>query len=274
MAVRPGQIRYLTKGKLLGAKSHAGFVDTFNWMLSWIYNFRTGPGLSLVGERGGHPRLSLTLLNEDGAPIDDGGDDTPYEITGSGGIGGSCSGFKYAGGSIGVGSVNIRRQSYKANEEGFAVSVAEGDQTVHHYRLKMTIPESSDEEPEFAVEEGDGFEAPSDGVVYFPLYDIQAGEVVADYRGTPVVTSDDDEGGGGDDEGGGGSGGGGSGGEGGGYDPWNPGGSGGGGGGGDDGSGSVNRMGNCNQWSDDVPGNEDDSSTFNWADDCTDVNGW
>ena len=56
MAVRPGQIRYLTKGKLLGAKSHAGFVDTFNWMLSWIYNFRTGPGLSLVGERAGHPR--------------------------------------------------------------------------------------------------------------------------------------------------------------------------------------------------------------------------
>lgn len=63
-----------------------------------------------------------------------------------------------------------------------------------------------------------------------------------------------------DDEGGGG------------YDPWNPGGDD--SGSGDDGSGSVNRMGNCNQWSDDVPGNEDDSSTFNWADDCTDVNGW
>lgn len=89
MAVRPGQIRYLTKGKLLGAKSHQGFVDTFNWMLSWIYNFSVGPGLSLVGGRAGKPHLSLTLLNEDGAPIDDGGEDTPYEITGEGGGGGT-----------------------------------------------------------------------------------------------------------------------------------------------------------------------------------------
>ena len=60
---------------------------------------------------------------------------------------------------------------------------------------------------------------------------------------------------------------------GGGYDPWNPGGDDS-GGDDDDGSGSIKRMGNCNQWSDDAPGNEDDSSTFNWADDCTDVNGW
>lgn len=86
MAIRPGQIRYLTKGKLLGAKSHAGFVDTFNWMLSWIYNFSVGPGLKLVNERAGKPHLSLTLLNEDGAPIDDGGDDTPYEMTGCGDV--------------------------------------------------------------------------------------------------------------------------------------------------------------------------------------------
>lgn len=85
MAVRPGQIRYLTKGKAIGAKSLAGFVDTFNWMLSWIYNFKVGPGLRLQDERAGMPRLSLTLMNDDGAPIDGGGEDTPYEITGEGG---------------------------------------------------------------------------------------------------------------------------------------------------------------------------------------------
>lgn len=83
MAVRPGQIRYLQKGKLLGAKSHAGFVDTFNWMLSWIYNFRTGPGLQLSGERAGKPRLSLGLNTDGGAPVEDGQDDMPpYFIPG------------------------------------------------------------------------------------------------------------------------------------------------------------------------------------------------
>lgn len=87
MAIRPGQIRYLTKGKLLGAKSHAGFVDTFNWMLSWINNFKVGPGLDIEGARAGAPCLSLTLLNGDGAPIDDGGKDTPYEMTGESGSG-------------------------------------------------------------------------------------------------------------------------------------------------------------------------------------------
>jgi hypothetical protein len=77
MAIRPGQIRYLTKGKLLGAKSHAGFVDTFNWMLSWIYNFSVGPGLDLTGKTEGKPELNLSAVNEDGAPIDGGGEDTP-----------------------------------------------------------------------------------------------------------------------------------------------------------------------------------------------------
>ena len=85
MAIRPGQIRFLTKGKAIGAKSLAGFVDTFNWMLSWIYNFKVGPGLRIEGERAGTPRVSLTLMNDDGAPIDDGGEDTPYEMTGEGG---------------------------------------------------------------------------------------------------------------------------------------------------------------------------------------------
>lgn len=85
MAIRPGQIRYLTKGKAIGAKSLAGFVDTFNWMLSWIYNFNVGPGLRLEGERAGSPHLSLSLMNDDGVPIDDGEENTPYEITGEGG---------------------------------------------------------------------------------------------------------------------------------------------------------------------------------------------
>lgn len=85
MAIRPGQIRYLAKGKAIGAKSLAGFVDTFNWMLSWIYNFKVGQGLKIEGERAGSPRLSLTLMNDDGVPVDDGGEDTPYEMTGKGG---------------------------------------------------------------------------------------------------------------------------------------------------------------------------------------------
>jgi len=77
MAIRPGQIRYLQEGKYIGAKSNAGFVATFNWMLSWIYNFSVGPGLELTGKTEGKPELNLSAVNEDGAPIDGGGEDTP-----------------------------------------------------------------------------------------------------------------------------------------------------------------------------------------------------
>ena len=181
MAVRPGQIRYLTEGKAVGAKTHKGFVATWNWVLSWIYNFKVGPGLQLTGERAGKPRLSLTLTNEDGAPIDDGGEETPYETVGEGG--GTTGSFAYKGGVIGPGAVMVGRQAYLVNENGFDVSTTGG----HDYRVKVSFTPGGTESLAITVEQGDGFEAPSSMTSYFPLYTIEDGVVTADYRGTFVV---------------------------------------------------------------------------------------
>ena len=187
MAVRPGQIRYLTKGKLLGAKSHAGFVDTFNWMLSWIYNFRTGPGLSLVGERGGHPRLSLTLLNEGGAPIDDGGDDTPYEMPGEGGGGPTIPGpFEpvYANGVLS----SLTNCIFCAERQFVDI----GDQTVTgsdgYVVLTITHPTSADaaySTGSVAVENSLPDNANS-SVTKIPLYHITNGVIDIDLRAVPT----------------------------------------------------------------------------------------
>ena len=80
----------LKKGKFIGAASHKGFVETFNWMLSWIEHFSTGAGLSLTGATAGRPRLTLNLIDGNGIPLDEyPDDDTPCDITD--GVGGGES---------------------------------------------------------------------------------------------------------------------------------------------------------------------------------------
>lgn len=81
MAVRPPQIRYLTEGKALGAKIHAGFAATWNWLLSWVNFFKPGKGLKLAGTGSGHPRLDVELLSGDGIDVACGGPGQPYVIS-------------------------------------------------------------------------------------------------------------------------------------------------------------------------------------------------
>lgn len=89
---RPRPTTRLKKGKLIGAKSHRGFVDTFNWMLAWIANFTVGAGLSLTGADIGRPKLELNLIDGNGVPVSDGDPDHPYDITDGAGVSSSLPG--------------------------------------------------------------------------------------------------------------------------------------------------------------------------------------
>lgn len=57
MSRKPSGITSLTKGRALD--TFTGFVDLFNWMASWVFNFKVGEGLKLTGDKNGTPTLSL-----------------------------------------------------------------------------------------------------------------------------------------------------------------------------------------------------------------------
>ena len=78
---------YLVAGKAVGSQTHVGFVDTFNWMLSWIENFHCGRGIVYHGAEWGRPFIGLNIAGGE-PPIDDpsrGNDVVPYDAGVEGG---------------------------------------------------------------------------------------------------------------------------------------------------------------------------------------------
>lgn len=87
MAVCPPQVRYLSEGKAIGAKSHKGFVATWNWLLSWVWAFRGGRGVTVKGARQGRPVIDVDIQPGEGVDVQCAGDGAPYVISASGGGG-------------------------------------------------------------------------------------------------------------------------------------------------------------------------------------------
>ena len=67
--VKPAFVVSLVKGRIVDAV--VGFVDTFNWLLSFVLNFRVGAGLSLTDSEIGTPTLSLKLKAGDGISFEE-----------------------------------------------------------------------------------------------------------------------------------------------------------------------------------------------------------
>ena len=87
MAVCPPQIRYLSEGKAVGAKSHKGFVATWNWLLSCIFHLKGGRGVSVRGKWQGAPVIDCQIVAGDGIDVTCAGDGAPYVISSKGGGG-------------------------------------------------------------------------------------------------------------------------------------------------------------------------------------------
>lgn len=85
MAVCPPQIRYLSEGKAVGAKSHKGFVATWNWLLSCIFHLKGGSGVSVRGKWRGAPVIDCQIVAGDGIDVTCVGDGAPYVISSKGG---------------------------------------------------------------------------------------------------------------------------------------------------------------------------------------------
>lgn len=67
--VKPAFVVSLVKGRIVDAV--VGFVDTFNWLLSFILNIRVGAGLSLTDSEIGMPKISLKLKAGDGISFEE-----------------------------------------------------------------------------------------------------------------------------------------------------------------------------------------------------------
>ena len=67
--VKPPFVVPLVKGRIVDAV--VGFVDTFNWLLSFVLNFKVGVGLSLTDSGIGKPTLSLNLKAGDGISFEE-----------------------------------------------------------------------------------------------------------------------------------------------------------------------------------------------------------
>ena len=59
MYVCPNKVPVLTKGKLIDTVD--GFVAFWNWMVHWIWNLKTGPGLKIDEAVDDAPVLKLNL---------------------------------------------------------------------------------------------------------------------------------------------------------------------------------------------------------------------
>ena len=67
--VKPAFVVSLVKGRIVDAV--VGFVDTFNWLLSFVLNLRVGAGLSLTDSEIGMPTISLKLKAGDGISFEE-----------------------------------------------------------------------------------------------------------------------------------------------------------------------------------------------------------
>lgn len=81
MAACPPQIRYLSEGKAVGAKSNKGFVATWNWLLSCIFHLKGGSGVSVRGKWKGAPVIDCQIVAGDGIDVTCAGDGAPYVIS-------------------------------------------------------------------------------------------------------------------------------------------------------------------------------------------------
>ena len=116
MAKRPNRIIYLMAGRALGAMRHHGFAASWNWVLSWIYFFKCGPGLILDKAFHGHPELSLNLVGGNNISVRTAGkslviDYVENKAPGGGNndgnsgdtLPGSSGGYDYGGQGFGIG---------------------------------------------------------------------------------------------------------------------------------------------------------------------------
>lgn len=195
MAACPPQIRYLSEGKAVGAKSNKGFVATWNWLLSCIFHLKGGSGVSVRGKWKGAPVIDCQIVAGDGIDVTCAGDGAPYVISleGGGGSGGTTvpGPFEpvYTGGVI-SGCANCvfcaERQfvdcgtmtlTATASDTGYVVLTLQ-----HPYSANATFSASS---ASLAVESSLPTNA-SDAVTKIPIFHITNGVVDVDLRAVPT----------------------------------------------------------------------------------------
>lgn len=66
---RPAVFRYLTAGKAIGAKSHSGFAQTFNWLVDWVRHVKGGKGVSIREGDGSHPVIDVNIEGDAGVAV-------------------------------------------------------------------------------------------------------------------------------------------------------------------------------------------------------------
>lgn len=80
MSRRPVSVVTLIRGLAIGAARHRAFAATFNWMRSFIDNFKVGKGLALEGKNDGNPIIKgdsvYDVYVRENAPTQSGGSTT------------------------------------------------------------------------------------------------------------------------------------------------------------------------------------------------------
>jgi hypothetical protein len=146
---KPGNPCRLVRSFSIGAAIHRNFAETFNWLVSCLENFKGVEGIA------------------EGCP----------EVTAQGGGTEWTGGFSYVDGEIKPGCVVIGRHPVKVS--GLPLKTSSGK-----YCVKVTLTSSTHTAE---IVSGDGFSYPDGNVSYIPLYTIEGGEVIEDYRGATTI---------------------------------------------------------------------------------------
>ena len=191
MAAQPPQIRYLQEGKLIGAKSHRGFVATWNWVLSWVFSFFAGRGVTLSGARLGRPRIDVEIQAGDGVDVfclgagqpwvisATGGGTTipgPFEPVYTGGVISGCANCVFCAERLFV-DCGTMTLTATASSTGYVVLTLQ-----HPYSANAAFDANS---ASLAVESSLPTNA-SDAVTKIPLFHITNGVVDVDLRAVPT----------------------------------------------------------------------------------------
>lgn len=209
----PNPCPTLKPGLALGAPEHAGFVSAFNWLIGIFraakenFTFSVNGASGDVSIEGGEGiavstsgRTIIISLGEgdtsdkepppdtsgggpgDLSDPDDGGD--PTDVPGGGGDEPSSGGgvpdcatgafsYDFTNKCIRDGVVMLGRQAVRVS----GVPATDGE-----WRVRVSIGSSS-----CTLEQGSGFDAPTEYVSYIPVMTLSGGDVVEDLRGAFVV---------------------------------------------------------------------------------------
>lgn len=158
-------------------KYKAGGSSSEKYKLS----FANGKG-SLSKQENEDGSTETTIVNFLIAKLDDGVQVVHSAVSFGGGSSGEVGFPQFTPGNnkISGGVVCIARQYYYVN--GIEKALVDGP-----YRLKFTYNAVKGSFNNIVIEEGDGFEAPTDDISYAPLFTIKDGEISGDYRGAAYL---------------------------------------------------------------------------------------